>query len=139
MLEIHLHFKGLSLRGGGWGFPLATMNVAPGYFHRKIESKEIPSCLIDHLLVVFTRQLEILVTALTSVQTGNHIVKVQLYPFLAEKTGGRELAAILIKSTMHSVCTYQDSQSCAMLFCKDSAPSGRTINKPSRDTMYMQE
>ena len=69
MLEIHLHFTGLSLRGGGWGFPLATMNVAPRYFHREIESKEIPSCLIDHLLVVFTRQLEILVTALTSVLT----------------------------------------------------------------------
>ena len=102
------------------------MNIAPRYFHREIESKEIPSCLIDCLLVVFTQQLEILVT-------------VQLYSFLAEKTGGRELAAILIKSTMHSACTYQDSQSCAMLFCKDSAPSGRTINKPSSDTMYMQE
>ena len=30
---------GLSLRGRGWGFPLATMNVVPGYFHRKIEEK----------------------------------------------------------------------------------------------------
>ena len=70
MLEIHLHFTGLSLRGGGWGFALATVkNVAPGYFHREIESKEIPSCLIDRLLVVFTWQLEILVTALTSVLT----------------------------------------------------------------------
>ena len=70
MLEIHLHFTGLSLRGGGWGFALATMmNVALGYFHREIESKETPSCLIDRLLVVFTRQLEILVTALTSVLT----------------------------------------------------------------------
>ena len=45
------------------------MNVALGYFHREIESKETPSCLIDRLLVVFTRQLEILVTALTSVLT----------------------------------------------------------------------
>ena len=26
---------GLSLRGNGWGFPPATKNVAPGYFHRK--------------------------------------------------------------------------------------------------------
>ena len=69
MLEIHLHFTGLSLKGGGWGFPLATMNVAPSYFHREIESKEIPSCLIDRLLVVFARQLEILVTALISVLT----------------------------------------------------------------------
>ena len=31
---------------------------------RKIETKEIPSCLISPLLVVFTRQLEILVTTL---------------------------------------------------------------------------
>ena len=30
---------GLSLRSGGWGFPPATMNVAPGYFQRKIEEK----------------------------------------------------------------------------------------------------
>ena len=30
---------GLSLRGGGWGFPPATMNVAPGYFDRKSEEK----------------------------------------------------------------------------------------------------
>ena len=31
---------GLSLRGGGWGFPPATMNLAPGYFQRKIEEKK---------------------------------------------------------------------------------------------------
>ena len=30
---------GLSLRGGGRGFPLATMNMVPGYFHSKIEEK----------------------------------------------------------------------------------------------------
>ena len=30
---------GLSLRGGGWGFPPATMNVFPGYFQRKIKEK----------------------------------------------------------------------------------------------------
>ena len=35
---------------------------------RKLEPKEIPSCLISHLLVVFTRQLEILVTTLLSSQ-----------------------------------------------------------------------
>ena len=50
--------------------------ISPGYYEhgpwllakenrRKIEPKETPSCLIPHLLVVFTRQLEILVTALT--------------------------------------------------------------------------
>ena len=46
------------------GFPPATMNIAPGYFHRKIEPEEIPSYLIPRILVVFTRQLEISVTAL---------------------------------------------------------------------------
>ena len=50
--------------------------IPPGYYkcgpqllssenRRKIEPKEIPSCLIPHLLVVFyTQQLEILVTSL---------------------------------------------------------------------------
>ena len=60
----------MSLRAGDRGFLPATMNVVPGYFHwkiqcrRKIEPKEIPSSSIPHLLVVFTWQLEILVTAL---------------------------------------------------------------------------
>ena len=57
------------LRGRGWGFPLATVNVFPGYFHaknrRKTEPKEIPSFLIPCLLAVFTRQLKILGTSLT--------------------------------------------------------------------------
>ena len=42
----------------GPGFPPANMNMSLGYFHRKIEekrieSKEIPSCLIPCLLVLF--------------------------------------------------------------------------------------
>ena len=46
------------------------MNMASGDFHGKIEEiitepKEIPSCLIPRLLVVFTQQLEILVTPLS--------------------------------------------------------------------------
>ena len=58
-----------SAGGGGGGFPVATMNVAPGYFHRKIEKikpKEIPRHLIPRLLVVFTQQLEILLFILTN-------------------------------------------------------------------------
>ena len=43
--------------------------ISPGYFWRKIEPKEIPSCLIPRLLVIFTQQLEILVTNLTHVYT----------------------------------------------------------------------
>ena len=43
------------------------MSVAAAIFMgklKKIEPKEIPSCLIRRLLVVFTRQLEIVVTTL---------------------------------------------------------------------------
>ena len=50
--------------------------ISPGYYERfpqllseenrrKIEPREIPSCLIPRLLVVFTQQLEILVTTLS--------------------------------------------------------------------------
>ena len=53
--------------------------ISPSYYERfpqllskenkrKLEPKEIPSCLIPRLLVVFTRQLEILVTTLTLVK-----------------------------------------------------------------------
>ena len=69
MVLKHLHHaSGLSLRAGGRGFSPATKRVAPCYFllenRTKIEPKEIPSHLIPRLLVVFTRQLEILVTTL---------------------------------------------------------------------------
>ena len=55
----------LRCRGQGPGFALASTNMVPSYFHRKIEenrTKRIPSCLIPHLLAVFTLQLEILMT-----------------------------------------------------------------------------
>ena len=54
----HDGLTGLSLRAGGrkFGRLLLLDN------RRKIEPKEIPSRLIPRLLVVFTRQLEILVT-----------------------------------------------------------------------------
>ena len=57
-----------SLRAGDRGFPPATMNVVPGSQllslenGRKTEPKEVPGCLISRPLVVFTRQLKILVT-----------------------------------------------------------------------------
>ena len=81
---IFLDSSGLSLRDGGLG-------ISPGYYERllrllskenkgKIEPKEIHSCLIPCLLVVFTRQLEILVTTLT-VEKSNycHVLKAQLF------------------------------------------------------------
>ena len=59
--------------------------ISPGYYEcgprllllenrRKIEPKEIPSCLIPRLLVVFIRQLEILVTTLNN--NNNNIKKI---------------------------------------------------------------
>ena len=43
MLQMHFDCQkihaGLSLKGGGQGFPLATKNVSPSYFHREIEEK----------------------------------------------------------------------------------------------------
>ena len=32
-------YSGLSLRGVDLGFPLATLNIASGCFHRKVEEK----------------------------------------------------------------------------------------------------
>ena len=63
---------GLSIRAGGGG---GEAGILPSYYEygpqllsledrRKIEPKEIPSCLIRYLLVVSTWQLEILVTTL---------------------------------------------------------------------------
>ena len=65
---IILEYTGLSLRARGRGFSPATKRVALGYFYWKIEPKEIPSRLIPRLLVVFTWQLEILVTTLVQVE-----------------------------------------------------------------------
>ena len=52
---VRLKEAGLSVGGGGRGFPPATMNVVNGYFQERLEPKETPSCLIS-------RQLEILAT-----------------------------------------------------------------------------
>ena len=39
--DVIVHYNqlvsGLSLRPGGQGFPPATINMVPGYFHKKIE------------------------------------------------------------------------------------------------------
>ena len=64
-------------QGRGWGFLAATMNVAPATFIGKYKKnrKENPTCLISRLLVVFTRQLEILVTALERLSRGESKVR----------------------------------------------------------------
>ena len=63
----YYYYSGLSLRARGRGFT-QLLREWPQLLllenRRKIEPKEIPSHLIPHLLVVFTRQLEILVTTL---------------------------------------------------------------------------
>ena len=64
--SVHINRAVIKSRGPG---------IFPGYYEcgpqqlsfenrRKIKPKEIPTCLIPHLLDVFTRQLEILVTTL---------------------------------------------------------------------------
>ena len=56
------------------GFPTATMSVVPRNFYwktRKIEPKEIPSCLIPRLLVGFTRQLEIILVTIINPVSAN--------------------------------------------------------------------
>ena len=54
------------IKSRGLGISLSHYKHGPWLLslenRRKIEPKEIPSCLIPHLLVVFTWQLEILVT-----------------------------------------------------------------------------
>ena len=64
-------------QGRGWGFLAATMNVAPATFIGKYKKnrKETPTCLISRLLVVFTRQLKILVTALEGLFRGESKVR----------------------------------------------------------------
>ena len=70
MIERIRSAEGLSLRAGGRGFPPATMSEAPRLLlmenRRKLEPKDESQkrCLIPRLLVVFTRQLEILTTTL---------------------------------------------------------------------------
>ena len=56
-----------------WTWPPATF-IRKNYT-RKIELKETPSCLISRLLVVFTRQLEILVTVLERLFRGESKVR----------------------------------------------------------------
>jgi len=51
---------GLSLRAEGWRFPPATFLGNKG----KMRPKELPGSSVLHLLTAYTRQLEILVTAL---------------------------------------------------------------------------
>ena len=60
-------YTGLSLRAGGEGFSLDTMNVSPATLmgnKRKIEPKELPCCTIHLLLIADTQQIETLATAL---------------------------------------------------------------------------
>ena len=65
-----VHRQGCHYKLGARDFPglLWTLPLALSKENRSnIEPKETPSCLIPRLLVVFTRQLEILVTTLISV------------------------------------------------------------------------
>ena len=94
--------------------------ISPGYFQRKIEPKEIPSCLIPRPLVVFTRQLEILVTAL---RDAVHMVlwnryntafwSFPMYPALpVNSTGGINWKIVFI--ILHCTSSYWSSQQTAL-------------------------
>ena len=63
-------FSSYYLESGPWQLLLEN--------RRKIEPKEIPSCLIPRLLVVFTRQLEILVTTLLALLQAEPLFVFQL-------------------------------------------------------------
>ena len=75
-IERNATFTGLSLRARDQGFSPATKKSGPRLLllenRRNIEPKKIPSHLIPRLLVVFTWQLEILVTTLIYV-TYNYV------------------------------------------------------------------
>ena len=55
------------LKPGVRGFSLAAMSVRPATFtenKRKMEPEDLPNCTILLLLITYTRQLEVLATAL---------------------------------------------------------------------------
>ena len=59
--------QGYHQEAGAGDFPRLPWTWPPATFkenRRKIEPKEIPSCLIPHLLVIFTEQHEMFVTTL---------------------------------------------------------------------------
>ena len=68
------------------------MNMAPGYFQRKIEEQiepnETPVCLISLLLVVLIQQLQILVTTLV-----NCLLIVIEFPYLCQHLATETLNA----------------------------------------------
>lgn len=75
------------------GFPPASTNVVPRSRLLSLENgrekktKEIPGCLISHPLVVFTRQIKILVTTLKEVSPkfDNTIIISLKYGYLLQK------------------------------------------------------
>lgn len=70
----HRQPAGLSLKVGGRGFPHGYYGHDPRLL--SWETKEIPSCLIARLLIVYTRQLEILTTALPDTLLSSTMSKV---------------------------------------------------------------
>ena len=58
---------------------------------RKREPEKTPSCLISHLLVVFTRQLEILVTTLLSSQLTIRLVPCECSVSFSSKINTRQI------------------------------------------------
>ena len=68
---------------------------------RKIQPKEIPSCLIPHLFVVFTRQLEILVTSLVLRIFEDFCLTILLYPAFLSRSIPIETVSRPSSSALH--------------------------------------
>ena len=81
LLSVILGLSGLSVtKSQGWGIFPGYCERGPDYLHRKIEPKQILSCLIPRLQFVSTWQLEILVFMQKFCQT--HPPSTQpLYPY----------------------------------------------------------
>ena len=97
----------------GRGFSLVTINMSPGYFHkknkRKIEPKVLPSCTIPLLLFAYTRQLEILAIAVgtTWIEISPCKLYVKLFcllgSFSLHETTPMYIVSRILLSQVHSV------------------------------------
>lgn len=88
MLAVNLSdckiYQGCHLGPTSRGFPAATMNVIPSYFHRRPKEIEITKNFVavnSRPLIAYTRQLEISMGALFKQLPPNPITKFSRYSF----------------------------------------------------------
>ena len=109
--EDRLYYRAVTKRQGH--------RISLGYLHRKVEEKcnqkEIPSCLIPRLLVVFTRQLEILVTTLV-LRIKDFCLTILLYPALLSRSIPIETVSRPSSSALHMRRNWSPFKSLTALF-----------------------